>query len=76
MSSTRNEDMLINQNVNNIMSSLSHIHKYDTQFLTRFETPYSESSISNYIPKAELKCLRDPIDSRVTFVSKFKDVKM
>lgn len=62
LSSTRNEDMQINQN---ILSS----HEYDSQFNAHFERPYSESSISYYIPKTELKCLRDPIASRVTLVS-------
>lgn len=65
LSSTRNEDMLINQNVQNITSS----YEYDSQFVTRFERPYSESAISCYSSKIELKCLRDPIASRVTLVN-------
>lgn len=41
----------------------------DSLLIARFETPYSESSINCYISKGEVKCLRDPIDSRVTIVS-------
>lgn len=59
LSSTRNEDIFINHNVN------------DSQFMTRFERPYSESSITCYTSKVELKCLRDPIASRITLVSIF-----
>jgi len=55
--------MQVNQNI------LS--YDYDSQFNTHFERPYSESSISCCIPKMELKCLRDPIASRVTLVSIF-----
>jgi len=62
LSSTRNENMQINQN---ILSS----YEFDSQFIARFETPYSESSINYFSSKSELKCLRDPIDSRVTLVS-------
>lgn len=65
LSSTRNEDVQINQNVHNITSS----YEYDSQLNARFERPYSESSISCYSSKVELKCLRDPIASRVTLVN-------
>lgn len=61
LSSTRNEEMQINQNISP--------HEYDSQFNSHFERPYSESSISCYIPKTELMSLRDPIASRVTLVS-------
>lgn len=56
--------MLINQNVYNVSSSYD-----DSQFIARFERPYSETSISCYSSKVELKCLRDPIASRVTLVN-------
>lgn len=70
LSSTRNEDMHTNQNFNNILSN----YECDSQFSTRLETPYSESSISGFSSKIELKCLRDPIASRVTLVSFFNNV--
>lgn len=70
LSSTRNEDMHTNKNLNNILSS----YEYDSQFSAHLETPYSESSISCFSSRIELKCLRDPIASRVTLVSIFNSV--
>ncbi|KAL4141486.1 hypothetical protein QTP88_004117 [Uroleucon formosanum] len=64
LSSTRNEDIQINENVNSIVSS----SEYDSQLVRHFETPYSESSLNCYTSKIELKHLRDPIASRVTLV--------
>lgn len=82
MSSTRNEDIPINQNITS--------NEYDSQFIGNFEpSEYSESSIqcyasieelqrgpkgseyskNCYTSKTDIKCLRDPIDSRVTLVS-------
>lgn len=65
LSSTRNEDVQINQNIHNFKSS----YVYDSQFNSHLETPYSESSICCFMSKIELKCLRDPIASRVTLVN-------
>lgn len=47
-------------------------YENDSQLITHFEAPYSESSISCYTQKMDLKSLRDPISSRVTLVS-FKE---
>lgn len=59
--------MHINQNTNNIKLS----SEFDAQFISNLETPYSESSICCFMSKMELKCLRDPIASRVTLVNIF-----
>lgn len=64
LSSTRNEDMQINQNINNLSSI-----EYDQPYIGCCEIPCSESIITCYKSKVELKCLKDPIGSRVTLVS-------
>lgn len=64
LSSTRNEDVQINQNIHNFKSS----YVYDPQFTSHLEIPYSESSMC-FMSKMELKCLQDPIASRVTLVN-------
>ncbi|XP_050429945.1 anaphase-promoting complex subunit 1 [Adelges cooleyi] len=64
LSSTRNEDMQTNLNMNHFISYCEN----ETQFMIPSETPYSESAINSFKSKVDIKGLRDPIGSRITLI--------